>query len=45
MMLVPAGDLVDSVIKDLLPDLDKGDLLITLMLATASKAQACAPAI
>jgi sorbitol-specific phosphotransferase system component IIBC len=41
MMLVPAGDPVDSVIKDLLPHLDKGDLLITLMLATAtSKTQA-----
>jgi 6-phosphogluconate dehydrogenase len=46
MMLVPAGDPVDSAIKDLLPHLDQGDLLITLMLATAtSKAQACAPAI
>ena len=29
MMLVPAGDPVDSVIKDLLPHLDKGDLLYT----------------
>ena len=28
MMLVPAGDPVDSVIKDLLPHLDKGDLII-----------------
>jgi 6-phosphogluconate dehydrogenase len=46
MMLVPAGDPVDSVIKDLLPHLDQGDLLITLMLATAtSKTQAGAPAI
>jgi 6-phosphogluconate dehydrogenase len=36
MMLVPAGDPIDSVIKDLLPHLDKGDLLTTLMLATAS---------
>lgn len=45
MMVVPAGDPVDSVIKDLLPHLDKGDLLITLMLASASQAQACAPAI
>jgi 6-phosphogluconate dehydrogenase len=46
MMLVPAGEPVDSVIKDLLPHLDKGDLLITLMLATAaSKTQAGAPAI
>lgn len=46
MMLVPAGDPVDSVIKDLLPHLDKGDLLITLMLATAtSKLKACAPTI
>jgi 6-phosphogluconate dehydrogenase len=45
MMLVPAGEPVDSVIKDLLPHLDKGDLLITLMLATAaSKTQAGAPA-
>ena len=41
MMLVPAGDPVDSVIKDLLPHLDKGDLLITLILATdSSKTQA-----
>jgi 6-phosphogluconate dehydrogenase len=36
MILVPAGDPVDSVIKDLLPHLEKGDLLITLMLATAT---------
>jgi 6-phosphogluconate dehydrogenase-like protein len=44
MMLVPAGDPVDSVIKDLLPHLDKGDLLITLTLASAtSKLKACAP--
>src|ERR1035437_7965013 len=28
MMLVPAGAPVDSVIKDLLPQLDKGDLII-----------------
>ena len=28
MMLVPAGAPVDSVIKDLLPHLDKGDLII-----------------
>jgi 6-phosphogluconate dehydrogenase len=28
MMLVPAGAAVDSVIKDLLPHLDKGDLII-----------------
>ena len=28
MMLVPAGAPVDSVIKDLLPNLDKGDLII-----------------
>src|SRR5208337_1115406 len=28
MMLVPAGPPVDSVIKDLLPHLDKGDLII-----------------
>ena len=28
MMLVPAGGPVDSVIEDLLPQLDKGDLLI-----------------
>jgi 6-phosphogluconate dehydrogenase len=36
MMLVPAGDPVDSVIKNLLPHLDKGDLLITVILATAT---------
>jgi 6-phosphogluconate dehydrogenase len=46
MMLVPAGDSVDAVIKNLLPHLDKGDLLITLTLATATaKTQACAPPI
>ena len=28
MMLVPAGKAVDSVIKDLLPHLDKGDLIV-----------------
>jgi 6-phosphogluconate dehydrogenase len=28
MMLVPAGAPVDSVVKDLLPHLDKGDLII-----------------
>jgi 6-phosphogluconate dehydrogenase len=46
LMLVPVGALVDSVIQDLLPHLEKGDLLITLMRANAtSKTQECGPAI
>lgn len=46
MMVVPVGAPVDSVIQDLLPHLEKGDLLITLMLADAtSKTQECGRAI
>jgi 6-phosphogluconate dehydrogenase len=46
MMLVPVGAPVNSIIQNLLPHLEKGDLLITLMLANAtSKTQECGPAI